>query len=750
MNSDSDSDSDSDISRIKIGDAVTSLNLSNFDDTVTSRDFVFVYFFNLRCPVCCYGVTPEYEKVAHRYFSWCSDKVLFAKVDATKEKHLSREYNVWDWPQIKIFKNNPTHQVLSYDGPLDANGINTCLTTLMRPSPHCHDNINSSVVVGVFPIFSGYEYDNFNQVAQELQWDYEFHTTNKLPSSQHPKFLPPLILVSINNSDEYLLTKVFEVGALVKFIKDETIPDVTFYPQNIKQLTNFFFNATYNDKVALFVNREADKNFKYEYHEVAKKHRKQSINFMLGDLVDSRDAFRLFELHDCRMPIIVIRTTRGQKYVKVNLEPDDIAPWLEKYMAGSLLSESVPQKMNKNVTQVATGTFQELKLHSVIDDVANFFQNDVGVVVAKLYKKSNDIRAPIFNWDYPDLQDRPSLYFKRASGKMLKLYYGLITKDNIIEFIKKNRDVVDRFKPPEINSLIDANNLIRDKKILTVGIFPEFYGREYENFIKIAKKLKSSYDFGLTLDAKHLPLGDPNYMALQLGYSNLLMSAMLFINTRGEGADVFESKYLEVAKRYKGLDINFMLGDFKASKHPFWMDLVLEETQNNIILIMDPNRRKYVKTYIKSSNDIETLVDDYMGGKITLETTDPFPKLMYVMNHYDFDDIFKDSKINVLEDVALHFEKENRNGSNFDVKIAVMWNEFVDDNSSIQYGLTTVLHHLKTLSSKDAPTFYLKTYNENEKIEVYEGDIRHEDIIDFIHKGHSKRMQLPQTTQKTT
>ncbi|KAM7266977.1 hypothetical protein ACFE04_009143 [Oxalis oulophora] len=530
-------DSDLDIgsdNRIIIGDDVTNLYLSNFDDIVTSRDFVFVYFFNPGCPVCCYGVTPEYETVAYHYFLWCSDKVLFAKVDAKKEKRLSREYNVWVWPQIKIFKNNPTHQVLTYDGPLDANGINTCLTTLMRPSPHYPDNINSSVIVGVFPEFSGYEYDNFNQVAQELQWDYVFHTTNKFPSSQHTKFLPPLILVKIKNSHEYIITKVFEVAALVKLIKDETIPDVTFYPQNVKQLTDFFFNATHNAKVALFINREGDnaEAFKCKYHEVAKKHIKQSINFMLGDLVDSRDAFRLFELHDCRMPIIVIKTSSGQKYVEVNLKPNDIAPWLEKYMADSLFSESVPRKMNINVKQIATSNFQELvtdsgknvllevgpwchwcgnceKLHSVIDDVANFFQNDVGVVVAKLYKKSNEIRGTDIYWDYPDLQDRSSLYFKRASGEILKLYHGLMTKEHIIQFVKNNRDVVYQYKPVEIRSAVEANNLIGDNNIFVVGVFPTLSGQEYDNFIKVAKILKSVYDFGLTLDAKHLPLGDP-------------------------------------------------------------------------------------------------------------------------------------------------------------------------------------------------------------------------------------------------
>ncbi|KAJ0984695.1 hypothetical protein J5N97_003051 [Dioscorea zingiberensis] len=41
-----------------------------------------------------------------------------------------------------------------------------------------------------------------------------------------------------------------------------------------------------------------------------------------------------------------------------------------------------------------------------------------------------------------------------------------------------------------------------------VGVFPEFSGKEYENFMDVAEKLLSDYDFGHTSDAKLLPHGD--------------------------------------------------------------------------------------------------------------------------------------------------------------------------------------------------------------------------------------------------
>jgi protein disulfide-isomerase A1 len=43
---------------------------------------------------------------------------------------------------------------------------------------------------------------------------------------------------------------------------------------------------------------------------------------------------------------------------------------------------------------------------------------------------------------------------------------------------------------------------------LQVGVFPKFSGEEFENFLAVAEKLRSDYEFGHTLDAKYLPRGE--------------------------------------------------------------------------------------------------------------------------------------------------------------------------------------------------------------------------------------------------
>jgi protein disulfide-isomerase A1 len=39
-------------------------------------------------------------------------------------------------------------------------------------------------------------------------------------------------------------------------------------------------------------------------------------------------------------------------------------------------------------------------------------------------------------------------------------------------------------------------------------VFPKFSGEEFENFLAVAEKLRSDYEFGHTLDAKYLPRGE--------------------------------------------------------------------------------------------------------------------------------------------------------------------------------------------------------------------------------------------------
>ncbi|KAM7267914.1 hypothetical protein ACFE04_010080 [Oxalis oulophora] len=311
----------------------------------------------------------------------------------------------------------------------------------------------------------------------------------------------------------------------------------TEYHVDPPELVANFFSDTGNTKVMLFINR-CDINapsLRQKYHEVAKKNRKEGINFMLGVLEDSQDALSFFELHKgTPAPLIAIRTPVNEIYWEAKLtSEDDIETFIQKYKAHRL---SIPREEIGLVKEVAAQSFQNMVVDSgknvflevgplckwcehcrtlvpVLVNVANHYKNDPNVFFAKLtyslffVLKSNnnsDIRREDLDDDPYAAKDRPTLYFKKASRKKLMIYHGFRAEERIIEFIETNRDNKDtRDNVVEITSLEDVYNLMRGNKIVIVGIFSTLDGQKYDTFSEIANKLKLDYEFR-TLDASHL------------------------------------------------------------------------------------------------------------------------------------------------------------------------------------------------------------------------------------------------------
>lgn len=128
----------------------------------------------------------------------------------------------------------------------------------------------------------------------------------------------------------------------------------------------------------------------------------------------------------------------------------------------------------------------------------------------------------------------PTLKIIRNGGTVVQDYKGPREADGIVTYLKKQSGPAST----EIKSIEDAGELIVDNKIAIVsvlivvsffchqsycsgpkkdvfheyvyqvGIFPEFSGEKFKNFTTLSEKLRSDYQFGHTLEAKHLPRGD--------------------------------------------------------------------------------------------------------------------------------------------------------------------------------------------------------------------------------------------------
>jgi protein disulfide-isomerase A1 len=451
---------------------VLTLDNTNFHDTVTKHDFIVVEFY---APWCghCKKLAPEYEKAAS-ILSSHETPIVLAKVDANEEKNrdLASEYDVKGFPTIKILRNGGKN-IQEYKGPREADGI---VEYLKKQSGPASTEIKSAddataligenkvVIVGVFPKFSGEEFDNFTALAEKLRSDYDFgHTLDAkhLPKGES-SVSGPVVRLFKPFDELFVDSKEFDVEALEKFIEESSIPVVTIFnnePSNHPFVVKFF--NTPNAKAMLFINFTAEgaESFKSKYHETAEQYKQQGISFLIGDVEASQGAFQYFGLKEDQVPLIIIQHNDGKKFFKPNLEPDHLATWLKAYKDGSVKpyvkSEPIPETNNEPVKVVVGETLQDIVFNSgknvllefyapwcghckqlapILDEVAVSFQKDADVVIAKLDATANDIPSETF-----EVQGYPTLYFRSASGKISQ-YDGGRTKEDIIEFIEKNKD----------------------------------------------------------------------------------------------------------------------------------------------------------------------------------------------------------------------------------------------------------------------------------------------------------------------
>ncbi|KAM7271373.1 hypothetical protein ACFE04_030587 [Oxalis oulophora] len=380
------------------------------------------------------------------------------------------------------------------------------------------------------------------------------------------------------------------------------------------------------------------------------------------------------------------------------------------------------------------------------------------LILAKL-ETTNEINK------YPTLYYKvwsvPKLLIFSGRGDKVEEYNGPHDREAIVAFLKR----LSAPFPAQISSAQDATRLIIDKKtIVIVGVFPEFFGQHYENFMAAAEILKWDYDICLALGAKHLPLGDSSlsgpivrmFVPFDDGfvdtdtfnvdalvefardnstpvvflcddhpyklYNKFFKDkenekAMLYINRKDESAGAFESKYRELAKKYRGQGLIFMLGDLEANEQ--LSNRYFDYTSEYPLIVIKNIWRKeyYVKRYLEVDK-LETWVDDYKAGKVAqdgesepipLENNEPVKVIVgdtfleLVMGQYEksvllelyrpeFENCAKVAS--VLHDVAVHFEEKDDGGivvAKLDESVNDIRGEFEDDLRTIGDSITLYL-----------------------------------------------------------
>ncbi|KAK8642860.1 hypothetical protein V6N13_012188 [Hibiscus sabdariffa] len=384
-----------------------------------------------------------------------------------------------------------------------------------------------------------------------------------------------------------------------------------------------------------------------------------------------------------------------------------------------------------------------------------------------------------------DVRGYPTLKILRNGGKDVQEYKGPREADGIVEYLKKQSGPASA----ELKSAEDATKLIDDKKIVVVGVFPEFSGEEFESYITLAEKLRSDYEFGHTLDAQHLPRGessvtgpvvrlfkpfdelfvdfkdfnvealekfveessvpvvtlfnkDPSNHPFVIKFFNSPNAkAMLFANLSGDGIDSLKSKFREVAEQYTGQGIGFLLGDLEASQAAFQY-FGVQESQVPVIIIQNNDGKKYLKPNLKG-DDIAPFVKDYKEGKVPpYVKSEPVPEennepVKVVVADTLEDMVFKSGKNVLLEFYAPWCGHCKKLAPILD-EVAVHYEK---DASVLIAKLDATANDIvgESFDVRGYPTIYFRSSSGN--ITPYEGDRTKEDIINFIDQNRDKTVQ---------
>ncbi|MCL7042838.1 hypothetical protein MKW94_016787 [Papaver nudicaule] len=409
------------------------------------------------------------------------------------------------------------------------------------------------------------------------------------------------------------------------------------------------------------------------------------------------------------------------------------------------------------------------------------------IVLAKIdaNEESNKALATEFN-----VGGFPTLKIARNGGKDITDYKGPREADGIVEYLKKQVGPASA----AINSAEDASNLISDKKVFVVGVFPKFSGEEFENFMSLAEKLRSDYDFGHTLNAKYLPRGgdvsvptirflkpfdelfidsqDFNVDALEkfLGEANVPLvtqfdrdpknqpyvskffnnpnaKVMMFLNISGELADGIISKFQEVARHQKGKGLGFLMGDLESSERALQY-FGLKADQVPLIIIQNTNKEKYLKENLKA-DQIEPWIEEYMTGNVKpFRKSEPIPKVndepVKVVVGDNVEDVFFNSGKNVLLKFYAPWCGHCKTLAPILDEVAV---SFQSDPEVIiaKLDATTNDFPADKFKVEGYPTLYFKSAS---GVAVqYDGGRTKEDIIDYIEKNKETIVKPEESTE---
>jgi len=405
-------------------DDVVVLTDNNFDDFVKANDRVLVEFY---APWCghCKRLEPEYQKAAAQLKEEGSTTVI-AKVDATAETKLAKQFEIRGFPTLKYFTNGEAGE---YGGGRDQKTIVSWVKKRELPAVSnlaskeeldTFTNGNTLAVVGFFEEGSD-DADRFSKFADAQRDNYVFGVAGKDTAEAAGAAFPGLVLYRGAGKED----SKFESASVAaeawgsdddikNFLLAEKFPLIDeIGPDNYRDYMDRGLPLVW---IAVDPKDDDGKNTILKNLEQPSKDQKGKLSFTYVDGVQYEGHVKNLGI-DSTPGLVIVNSETNEKFRFSGdlTSSDDVTAFFAKYGAGEieafLKSEPIPEPNDEDVFVIVGNNFKETayandknvfvefyapwcghckKLAPEYDALGAHFKGRDDVVIAKVDATAND------------------------------------------------------------------------------------------------------------------------------------------------------------------------------------------------------------------------------------------------------------------------------------------------------------------------------------------------------------------------
>jgi len=436
---------------------------NNFKDTIKGLEYVLVEFY---APWCghCKALAPEYEKAAGMLKEKDSS-IRLAKVDATVEKALAKEYAIQGFPTLKLFKSDG--EPMDYTGGRDANGIVAWLDK--KTGPPCTEisdeksletltNEENVLIGGFFDDVTSKNAKLFEDLAKKDERHKYVFITGKEITAKHEARDSTIIVFRNFDEGNVVYRGKYVASDIDAFILQASRPDIFEFSQENSE--KIFGSGVHN--FVLILSSRKDKLYDTQIEQVrpVAKDNKLRIIFVHIDTADDeyQDILEFLGVKKDDLPTFIMFDMRSsKKYPPQNkdITTDNLRSFVKDFLAGKLKpvlksaelpedwdSQPVKVLVSSNFNEVAMNAEKDVfvefyapwcghckNLAPVWDKLGEHFKERSDIVVAKMDATENELEEV-------SIDSFPTLKLVKKETNEIVDYIGKRDFDSMVKFLE--------------------------------------------------------------------------------------------------------------------------------------------------------------------------------------------------------------------------------------------------------------------------------------------------------------------------